>query len=68
MLAAHEVWRRFLGIWEVRVMQSNVLAILFWEQAISNFTGEAIQPASRKLVGIGNFSHSNRSAALATPV
>jgi predicted acetyltransferase len=44
MLAAQEVWRRFPGIWEVRVMQSNVLANLFWEQAISNFTGEAIQP------------------------
>jgi predicted acetyltransferase len=44
MLAAQEVWRRFPGIWEVRVMQSNVLANLFWEQAISNFNGEAIQP------------------------
>jgi predicted acetyltransferase len=44
MLAAQEVWRRFPGIWEVRVMQSNVLANLFWEQAISTFNGEAIQP------------------------
>ena len=44
MLAAQKMWRRFPGIWEVRVMQSNVLANLFWEQAISNFTGEAIQP------------------------
>jgi predicted acetyltransferase len=43
-LAAHEVWRRFQGIWEVRVMQSNVLANLFWERAILNFTGDAIQP------------------------
>jgi predicted acetyltransferase len=69
MLAAQQVWRRFPGIWEVRVMQSNVLANLFWEQAISNFTGEAIQPVrSRKVVGIGNFSHSNRSSALVAPV
>lgn len=44
MLAAHEVWMRFPGIWEVRVMQSNVSANVFWEQAISSFNGEAIQP------------------------
>jgi predicted acetyltransferase len=44
MLAAQEVWRRFTGIWEIRVMQSNLLANLFWERAISNFIGEEIQP------------------------
>jgi predicted acetyltransferase len=43
-LAAQQVWRRFPGLWEVRVMQSNHLAILFWETAISHFIGEAIQP------------------------
>jgi predicted acetyltransferase len=43
-LAAQEVWRRFPGLWEVRVMQSNHLANLFWGQAISNFTREPIQP------------------------
>jgi predicted acetyltransferase len=42
-LAAQEVWRRFPGLWEVRVMQSNHLANLFWETAISDFIGEAIQ-------------------------
>jgi predicted acetyltransferase len=42
-LAAQEVWRRFPGPWQVRVMQSNVLANSFWEKAISDFTGEAIQ-------------------------
>jgi predicted acetyltransferase len=42
MLAAKEVSRRFPGSWEVRVMQSNVSAILFWEQAISNFTSAEI--------------------------
>jgi predicted acetyltransferase len=42
--AAHEVWRRFPGPWEVRVMQSNVSAHHFWECAISEFTGEAIHP------------------------
>jgi predicted acetyltransferase len=40
---AHEVWRRFPGRWEVRVMQSNVSAHHFWARAISTFTGDAIQ-------------------------
>src|SRR5450631_3073981 len=41
---AHEVWRRFLGPWEVRVMQSNMPACGFWAHAIQTFTGEAIRP------------------------
>ena len=41
---AHEVWRRFLGPWEVRVMESNVSAHYFWERAIAKFTGEGIHP------------------------
>lgn len=43
-LAAQEVWSRFPGPWEVRVMQSNPSAFLFWERAISAFTREPIQP------------------------
>jgi predicted acetyltransferase len=39
---AHEVWRRFPGLWEVRVMASNSPALVFWERAISLFTGEKI--------------------------
>jgi predicted acetyltransferase len=39
---AHQVWRRFPGLWEVRVMESNHAALHFWERAISLFTGEAI--------------------------
>ncbi len=41
---AHEVWRRFPGLWEVRVMESNVSAHHFWARAISIFTSEAIHP------------------------
>jgi len=41
---AHEVWRRFPGPWEVRVMQSNASARDFWAHAISTLTGEAIHP------------------------
>ena len=40
---AHEVWRRFPGPWEVRVMESNVPAHDFWAHAISIHTGDAIQ-------------------------
>jgi predicted acetyltransferase len=43
-LAAQEVWRRFPGPWEVRVMESNPSAILFWNRAISDFICESIQP------------------------
>jgi predicted acetyltransferase len=39
---AHEVWRKFPGLWEVRVMQANVSAHQFWEHAIAAFTGNAL--------------------------
>lgn len=42
--AAHEVWRRFPGRWEVRVMQANAAALSFWQRAITGFNGEAIKP------------------------
>jgi predicted acetyltransferase len=41
---AHEVWRRFPGPWEVRVMQSNVPACEFWAHAVSMFAGTPIHP------------------------
>ena len=40
--AAHKVWRRFPGLWEIRVMQANVSAQHFWAGAISIFMGEVI--------------------------
>jgi predicted acetyltransferase len=43
-LAAHQFWRRFPGAWQVRVMQRNVPARLFWTRAISTFAGETIHP------------------------
>jgi predicted acetyltransferase len=39
---AHEMWRQVPGLWEVRVMESNHLAHLFWAHAISAFTGETV--------------------------
>jgi predicted acetyltransferase len=44
--AAHKVWRKFPGPWEVRVMQSNRSALDFWQRAITTFNdGQAIRPA-----------------------
>jgi predicted acetyltransferase len=43
--AAHEVWKRFPGQWEVRVMESNHAASHFWQHAIREFVGKPIQPA-----------------------
>ncbi len=40
--AARETWRRFSGIWEVRVRESNPAAHGFWKAAIQGFTGSAV--------------------------
>jgi predicted acetyltransferase len=45
---AHEIFKRFPGLWEVRVMPSNVSACRFWARAISSFTGGATHPARVK--------------------
>jgi predicted acetyltransferase len=49
--AAHEVWRRFPGMWEVRVMQANVSARDFWAGAIKTFTGEVADPMTIEKAG-----------------
>jgi predicted acetyltransferase len=41
---AHEIWRRFPGHWQVRVMESNQSARQFWAHAVSEFVGEAVYP------------------------
>jgi len=35
--AAHEVWRRFPGRWEIRVMEKNLAARAFWAAAVAGF-------------------------------
>ena len=37
--ASHEVWRTFKGSWEVRVVESNLVARAFWQRALGEFTG-----------------------------
>ena len=41
---AHQVWRRFPGPWQVRVMESNTTALHFWQRAITSFTGKPVPP------------------------
>jgi predicted acetyltransferase len=48
---AHDVWRRFPGPWEVRVMQANHAALPFWERAISEFTGTTVAATRREQGG-----------------
>jgi len=50
---AHQIWRRFPGPWQVRVMQTNVQAQQFWTAAIALFVGEAIRPVSTEMDGTG---------------
>jgi len=52
---AHQVWRRFRGRWEVRVVVSNQPAYRFWHHAIKSFTGQEIA-ATRVRQG-GNDRH-----------
>jgi predicted acetyltransferase len=42
--AAHKVWKKFPGAWEVRVMDRNKKAKDFWGRAIGEFTRKAIEP------------------------
>ena len=62
-LAVQEVWRRFPGLWEVQVMQSNPSATSFWKRAISDFIREWIfsLSASRRTADPGNSTRSNRN-------
>jgi predicted acetyltransferase len=41
---AHQVWSRFPGPWEVRIMPSNAAAHHFWARAVAKFTGSAVHP------------------------
>jgi predicted acetyltransferase len=44
--AAHQVWKRFPGPWEVRVMYANTSARHFWANAVAAFTGQSLDPHS----------------------
>lgn len=61
--AAHEVWRKFPGPWQVRVMEANGSGLRFWAAAIASFTGSAIQPVSSETYGLRWWSFSFESLA-----
>jgi len=41
---AREIWGRFQGRWQVRVIDRNPKAMEFWRRAINVLPGEAIEP------------------------
>ena len=45
MVAAHAVWSRFPGQWQVRVMPENGPALSFWQKAVNAHFGAPVQPA-----------------------
>ncbi|MBI4763619.1 MAG: GNAT family N-acetyltransferase [Deltaproteobacteria bacterium] len=52
MKAAHELWRRFPGKWEVRVRERNRGAKEFWAGAIAAFTGQIVPPTAFQKNGV----------------
>lgn len=53
MTAAHDLWRRFPGRWEVRVRPDNLPALAFWKRAVALFTGRAVEPDMEAVNGAG---------------
>lgn len=41
--AAQQMWRRYPGRWEIRVMESNETARRFWPRAVAAFAGTACE-------------------------
>lgn len=58
---AHNVWERFPGKWEVRVIGRNRGAKDFWERAVSEFIGETVNPTHFEKNGAGWFLFSFES-------
>ena len=42
--AARHIWCRYPGRWELRVLETNTPAQMFWQAAIGSFTGVATEP------------------------
>lgn len=43
---AKQIWNRYPGLWELRVLRLNHAARRFWTQAIQTFAGIAVEPVS----------------------
>jgi predicted acetyltransferase len=48
---AHDVWSMFTGSWEVRVTDKNMVALAFWQRAVSEFTGVRAESALTEVAG-----------------
>lgn len=48
---AHELWRKFSGPWKIRVAERNEAAYEFWNHAIVDFTGAAVDSPLSKING-----------------
>ncbi len=44
-LVARDIWRRFRGVWEIRVMEANNASHQFWGRAVSAFAGRILPSA-----------------------
>ncbi|MGC2617931.1 MAG: GNAT family N-acetyltransferase [Acidobacteriaceae bacterium] len=49
---AHEVWRRYPGLWQVRVMEANAGAGLFWKRAVGEYLGRPASPDRTVIRGV----------------
>ena len=49
--AARQIWSRFPGHWEIRVMESNKVACHFWAHAVKIVLGEEITPIRVEIAG-----------------
>src|SRR6185369_313610 len=45
MRAAHDIWKKCPGNWEVRVLPENRAAEAFWNRAVASFMGFTIEAA-----------------------
>jgi predicted acetyltransferase len=59
-----QVWKRFPGPWEVRVIESNTAAQRFWAGAVATFLGQPFSPARIEKGGMNwtVFSFESRGA------
>ena len=48
---AHEVWRKFPGLWEVRVAEKNKVAQDFWGRTIDSLMGKAVDASVYEVKG-----------------
>ena len=61
--AAHSVWQRFTGDWEIRVTARNTGAHDFWQRAISTFTGQPTQSVLKQTASKSQYLFSFKSQA-----